>query len=96
MIEIKKPKLPSEEILQYIERNRRITIARNGFAGRGYYNCNHPEGKHTPAFHANNGKGDGEQTTLVDIDGAIWVVLPFAGEVSDPVIFNIPVRNRER
>ena len=94
-MEIKKPKLPPEQVLQFIERSRSITIARNGFAGRGYYNCNHPEGKHTPAFHANNGKGDGSFTTIVDIDGANWVVLPFAGEVSEPIIFSIPVRKRD-
>ena len=94
-MQIQYPKLPPPKVLEFIERNRRITIARNGFASRGYYNCNHMDGKNTPAFHANNGEGNGSFTTLVDIDGINWVVLPFGGEVSDPIIFSIPVRHRE-
>ena len=94
-MEIAKPKLPPSKVLEFIERNRRITIARNGFASRGFYNCNHMEGKNHPVFYANNGNGDGSQTPLVEVDGMIWVVLPFGGDVSDPIIFNIPVRHRE-
>lgn len=92
-MEIKKPKLPPEEVLQFIERNRKITIARNGFASRAYYNSDHMEGKNHPVFHSNSGRGN--HVPLVDIEGAIWVVLPFGGNISDPIIFNIPVRHRD-
>lgn len=95
MIEIKKPKLPSEEVLQFIEKKWKIVISRNGYASRGRYNCNHKEGKNDWIFHANNGKGDGSNTTIARIKDVNYVVLPFGGEVAEPIIFTIPVRKRE-
>ena len=38
---------------------------------------------------------NGVQLALVEVDGLNWVVLPFGGDVSEPIIFNIPVRRRE-
>lgn len=68
-------RLPNEEILQFIERNLNISIAREAFASREYYNAHHPEGKNTPAFYANNGLGDGSHTVLVDLKGINYVVM---------------------
>jgi len=67
-------RLPSEDILTYIEQNRGIEISRDSFAAREYYNPHHMKGKNTPVFHANNGLGDGSQTKLVDIGKIIYVV----------------------
>ena len=92
-IKIAKPKLPDEKILQSIEARHGKVIARNGYVSRGYYNCNHMEGKNTPAYHANNGEGG--HVTIVNLDDVNWVVLPFGGNVSAPILF-IPVRQRDR
>ena len=78
-------RLPNEEILQFIERNRNIVIAREAFASREYYNAHHPEGKFTPAFFANNGLGDGSHTTLVDLNGINYVVMPSTKAHKGPI-----------
>ena len=67
-------RLPSEEILQYIEKNRNIEISRHGFASQEYYNPYHAQGKHIPVFYANNGIGDGSHTPLVEINKVNYVV----------------------
>ena len=67
-------RLPSEEILQFIEANRHITICRDSFVSREYYNPHHQEGKNNPVYYANNGRGDGSQTMLVELKGVIYVV----------------------
>lgn len=69
-------RLPNEEILQFIEGSLNITIAREAYASREYYNAHHHEGRNTPAFFANNGLGDGSHTTLVELNGLSYVVLP--------------------
>ena len=67
-------KLPEERILQFIERERGISIDRNHFASREYYNANHPQGKDCPVFYANNGDFDGRQTAIVEINSINYVV----------------------
>ena len=71
-LEIKPFKLPVEGVLTNIERSRNIKIERDAFVSQGYYNCNHPKGKHCPVFHSNN--GDGGHIPLVEIDKLIYVV----------------------
>jgi len=78
-------KLPAEDILQYIEINRGIVIVRNRYASREYYNPYHPDGKHIPAFRANNGKGDGKHVTLVEIAKEIFVVDSTGKAIADPI-----------
>jgi len=78
-------KLPSEEVLRFIEGSLNIVIAREAFASREYYNAHHPEGKHTPAFYANNGLGDGTHTTLVELNGVSHVVLPTTKAHKGPI-----------
>ena len=67
-------RLPPEAVLIFIERNRNIAISRDSFASKEYYNPNHPEGKNTPVFWANNGRGDGDAVPLVEIQKIIYVV----------------------
>lgn len=86
-MDIKIPTLgfPSEDVLQFIENNRRIVITRDAYVSREFYNCNHPEGKFIPAFSANNGKGDGKHTVLVELDGVVYCAL-HCGSDKDEVI----------
>ena len=67
-------RLPPEEVLQYIERSRGISISRDSFASKEYYNANNQEGKNTPVYWANSGKGDGVPVPLVEIQKIIYVV----------------------
>ncbi len=89
-------KLPAEDILQYIERNRGIVIVRNRYASSEYYNPHHPVGKNTPAYWANNGKGDGKHVTLVEIDKEIFVVDSTGKAVAEPVHILVSGRDNER
>ena len=78
-------KMPSEEVLQDIEFRHNISIERNHYASREYYNCNHPEGKLTPVFSANNGLGDGKHVSLVSIDHRVYVVDHTGNPVKEPI-----------
>ncbi len=62
--------LPDEETLQYIEDRLNITIERDGIMSREV--CKTYD---IPAYYANNGKGDGSQTTLCTVDEKNYVVL---------------------
>ena len=78
-------RLPPEDILQFIEANRNISISRDSFLSAEYYNAHHPEGKHHPAFYSNNGDGSGKQTILVELAGIIYVVDRTGKASPDPV-----------
>ena len=79
-------RFPPESVLQYIENSRGIEISRHGFASREYYNPNHPQGKHTPAFYANSGKGDGKAVILVEINKVNYVVDTTGKAVAEPIM----------
>jgi len=95
-IEIPKFEFPAEEVLQFIEGNRKISITRDAFASREYYNPHHREGRDTPAYYANSGKGDGIPILLVDISGINHVVLYSSKAQKDPIKISKPGRSREQ
>ena len=97
-MDIKIPKLdfPTEEVLQFIENNRRISITRDAYVSREHYNCHHPEGKHTPAYSANSGKGDGSHVILVDLEGINYPALHCGKDQKGPIELHRPGRNREQ
>ena len=84
-MDIPKLDFPNEEVLKFIEDNHSISVARNGFASREYYNITHPEGKKTPTFSANSGIGDGKPVVLVDLDGITYVVLNASKAQKGPI-----------
>ena len=87
---------PSNDVLEFIENSRRIVITRDAYVSREFYNCNHPEGKHTPAFTANNGKGDGKHTVLVELDGVIYPALNCGSDEKGPIKLHRAGRKREQ
>ena len=95
-IEIPKLDFPTEEVLLFIENNRRISIARNAYVSREHYNCHHPIGKNTPAYSANSGKGDGTHTMLVELAGTIYPALYCGRDQKGPIELSRPGRKREQ
>ena len=78
-------RLPTEEVLQFIEASRKISICRDKFVSREYYNPHHSEGRHFPAFYANSGRGDGIPVVLVELKDAVYVVDSTGKPFPDPV-----------
>jgi hypothetical protein len=80
---IKPFRLPSEKKLTYIERGRGITIQRDAFASKDYYNTDHYEGRDHPVRWSNN--GEGAHVPLVEIDKLIYVVGKHGGNTRLPI-----------
>ena len=76
-------KLPDDDVLRYIEEKRGVEISRDSFVSSEFYNPHHPEGKLFPAYYANNGKGDGTMTKLVELEGKCYVVQPCGKPIQD-------------
>ena len=76
-------RLPSEEVLTKIERDRKITIRRDAFVSKGFYNPNNQKGKEFPVFYSNDGHG--KHVPLVEIDKSIYVVGDYGVKSSDPI-----------
>lgn len=83
-IRIPQLNFPSEKVLLFIESHNRWVIERDAYVSREYYNCHHPEGKHTPAFWAN--RGDGRHETIVLLDGVRYVACYGGGDTKGPIM----------
>jgi len=91
-IEIPKLNFPSEKVLLFIEGNNRWSIAREAYVSREYYNSNHREGRHTPAYWAN--RGDGAHEVIVELDGIKYVALSCGSDEKGPIKLHRPGRKR--
>ena len=86
---------PSETELNLIESNHDISVRRDGFVSREYYNAHHQEGKDIPAKLYNGGRKDGKHIPIVKIDGIYYVAL-FSSKAQKAPIMRHQGRKRER
>jgi len=95
-IEIEKLNFPAEEVLRFIESEHPIKIARNAFVSREYYHAHHPEGKHTPAKLANDGRGKGDHVPIVELSGVHYVALRCHADTKEVIKLSKSGRTSER
>ena len=84
-IEIEGLNFPSEDELRLIEDNHGISVLRDYFVSREFYNAHHQEGKDIPARLYNGGRKDGTHIPIVEMSGVYYVALFSSKAQKDPI-----------